>query len=148
VLLKLGIARLTLLLIGLFLFVDLGINAVAACQATVAAAASLVGIWLAGHLLHVGAGRILAELWPLVAATLPMAAAVAAVDYAIETPVLALLAGTAVGALVYFGTLWLLRAEWIRYLYGRLRARPPAEEAEEEPRPAELREARETDVIA
>jgi PST family polysaccharide transporter len=148
VLLKLGLARLILLLIALFLFVDLGIDAVAACQAALAGAFSIVGIWLAGHLLDVGPRRILSELWPLIAATLPMVAAVAAVDYAIETPVLALLAGTAVGAIVYLGALWLLRPQWIRYLYGRLRARPRPDAEDEQPPPAELREARETDVIA
>lgn len=145
VLLKLGIVRLSLLVAGLLLFTDLGINAVAACQATVAGMAAVFGLWLASRLLQVGLFPIVREIWPSVVATAVMAASLIGVAQIVQGNVLVLLVSAVVGAGAFGGTVWVLRPNWIGYLRARLFAR---REAPEPPPAEELEPTRETDVIA
>ncbi len=145
VLLILGIVRFAALVTGLLLFTDLGINAVATCQATVAGLAAVVGLGLASRLLGVGLAPILREIWPSVVAAGVMAAALIGVDQVVHGDLPVLLAGAGAGAGAYLGTVWVVRPDWIRYLRTRLLARP---EVPEPPPAGELEPTRETDVIA
>jgi PST family polysaccharide transporter len=142
VLVKLTIGELALLFTGLFLFTDLGITAVAACQAVVAGIAAVVGIGLAARLLDVGLRPILHEIWPSLLAAAGLAGVLWVLDRLIDGPVAVLLAGGLVGAAVYGGALWLLRPAWVHYLRERLRAPAPQEP------PEGLTPAAQTDVVA
>jgi O-antigen/teichoic acid export membrane protein len=108
VLLKLAVPRGILVIASIAVFVDRGIAAVAACQAAVAALFGAIGIWLAARLLAVGWRRIWATSWPVLAAVVPMLAAMLAVDAAMTSPWPALLVGTAAGSATYLAVLWAL----------------------------------------
>ena len=129
VLLKLGVARLALVVAGLALFVDNGIAAAAACQAAVAALASVVGIALAARLLKVGIRPIWRESWPSAVAAVALAAALVAVVAVVDSAVLELALAAVVGPAVYLGALALVARDQLRYLIERIRrnTRPPSE---------------------
>jgi len=148
VLLKLALARLALVLAGLALFVDRGIDAAAAVQATVAGAAAVVGIGLASRLLEVGIGAIWREAWPALLAAALMAPPLIAIKSLIESPWLALLAGGLAGPAVYAGALAVLAPDSLRYLRERISARGPVAAAEPPVSAAAAAEARGTDAVA
>jgi O-antigen/teichoic acid export membrane protein len=118
VLLALGLVRLALVVTGLYLFVDQGLNAVAAVQATVAALAAVVGIGLATRLIGVGLPSILQAMWPAVFAgavmAVPMLVVVVSLD---EAALIELALAGLTGWLAYLATLWILAPDSIRYLY-------------------------------
>ena len=117
VLLILGVARLGLVLIGLYLFVDNGIDAVAGVQATVAAMAAVVGIGLASHLIGVGLPSILRSISPVVVAgaamAVPMLAIASAVD---EGALIELSLAIPAGWIAYLAAILLLAPDSIAYL--------------------------------
>jgi O-antigen/teichoic acid export membrane protein len=141
VLLKLAVLRLALLLTGLFLFVDLGINAVAACMAAAAGTTALIGIALASRLLRVGLGGIWSEVWPSLLAAAAMALPTLAIERVVDAPVVVLVLAGIAGGGVYLAAIRLVAPDWVRYLRSKMRPAPS-------PAPAALPETRETDVIA
>jgi O-antigen/teichoic acid export membrane protein len=141
VLLNLGIARLALVALALILFTDLGITAVAASQAAVAGAASVVGIALASRLLEVRLSGIFTAVWPAVCGAVLMAVPMVLVDRLVEGAWPALIAGGAVGLLTYVGFLLLAAPDTVRFLRDKMfpaRVEPPED----------ITATRETDVIA
>ena len=120
VILLIAIGRLIGVTISVAIFVDQGIVAVAACQAVVAAVADGIGVWVAVRLLGVAAGSIVRAVTPALLATLAMAPAVFAVDKLLSGPWVTLLAGVAVGALVYLAAIRLISPDSIHYLRSRL----------------------------
>ncbi len=124
VLLKLIVPRTLVLVAALVLFVDDGIVAVAACQASVTVFFDLIMVGLATRLLHVSAGEILRAVWPPVVAAAAMAPSLLAVNAFIDPAPLTLLAGAALGGATYAGSLWLVAPNALRRL-GEL-ARPAA----------------------
>jgi O-antigen/teichoic acid export membrane protein len=126
VLLKLAVPRGLLAVASIWVFVDHGIAAVAACQAAVAGLFAAIGIALAARLLSVGLRQIVRTAWPPVAATLGMAIGLLAVERTVTSPWPALLVGGAVGATLYLGLLWLLAPDAIRHLFRTaFPSRPP-----------------------
>lgn len=120
VVLMLVLVRVVLLVIGLALFVDLGITAVAACQAVAVGSVEAVGLVLASRLLDVRLGALGAELWPTLAAGLAMAGPVVAVEQLVGDPWIAVTAGGLVGVAIYLGTLLLVAPDAVRYLRDKL----------------------------
>jgi len=134
VLLMLAVARLLAVTAALWIFVDQGIGAAAACQAAVAGAAAVVGILLASRLLKVRLTDIGRQIWPAVAATAIMAPVVFAISRLIESPWLTVLLGGAAGAAAYLFTLMVIAPDAIHYLRRKLRPAPnePAPDPEPE----------------
>jgi len=121
ILLALSIPPFVALVVGLALFTDRGIVAVAACQAGAAALLAVLSTVLAARMFAVAYGRILDELWrPLLAAALA-GAALAGVARVLPTwP--ALIVGPVVGAAVYLGFLWAVQREALGYILDQLQA--------------------------
>ena len=141
VLLNLGVARLTLVVVALLLFVDLGISAVAASQAAVAGLASLVGLWLASRLLDVRLAQIVESIWPAFAGGLLMAVPMLLIERFVEAPWPALIAGGLAGGATYAAFLWLVVPDTVRFLKEKWRPTTPH-------RAEDITLTRETDVIA
>ena len=117
ILLALGIVRLALVVTGLYLFVDRGLEAVAAVQAGVAVFAELVGIILASRLIGASPRSILGAFWPMVLAGAAMAVPMLAIADAVSAGVwLELALAIPAGWLVFLAALWLLIPDSIRYL--------------------------------
>lgn len=148
ILLKLGLARLALVTVGLALFIEHGIEAAAASQAVVAALAAIAGIALAARLLNVGIQAIIEEAWPSLLAAASLAVALLGVRHFVQPQLLELLVAGVAGSVVYVGTLALVEPTQLRYLLARLR--PPAPVPADDPElaaDAEVR-ARDPDTVA
>lgn len=116
VLLALAIPRLAMLVVGLVLFADDGIVAVAACQAVTAVTFDLIGIVLASRLLNVGLRAVLGAAWPAFAASAGMSVVLGAIALTIEANGLALATGVVAGGAAYLGLLLLLARDSLRGL--------------------------------
>jgi O-antigen/teichoic acid export membrane protein len=143
VLFWLGIVRLTLLITGLALFVDEGIVAAAACQGVTAVLFEGAGFIVASRLLDLPVRRILSEAIPSVLAAAAMTPPLLAINFLIDSPLPAVLAGVLVGGAVYVAVLSAVDPESIRYLRDRVRRRGP-----EGPEPESMTVTHEGDVIA
>lgn len=117
ILVKLAIPRALLAVGSIVMFVDEGILAVAACQASVAGLFSLINIGFAARLLETGVRRILIAVWPPIVAGAAMAAALWPVAATIDNPYLCLAAAVPVGAASYLATLWVIAPEALRKLW-------------------------------
>ncbi len=146
VLLKLAIPRTIMLVVGVWIFVDRGLTAVAATHAVVAGLFSVIGIALASRLLAVRA-RDLVRLGaaPLVA-TAAMSVVVFAIDSLFDSALVSVIAGAAAGAAVYLAVLSMLARDAVEDLRTKLRSPRVPAEAPGELDP--LTVTRETDVIA
>lgn len=120
VLVRLAVFRAALLAAGVLLLVDQGITAVAGSQAAVASLFSLIGLALASRLLAVRPLEIARAVWPAVVPTAGMAAALVAVERSIDSPWLAVLAGTAAGGVVYLALVATVAPASLRYIRSRL----------------------------
>jgi O-antigen/teichoic acid export membrane protein len=144
ILLKIAVVSLVLTIVGLLLFVDRGINAVALVQIAVAAGGSLAQFVVATRLLGVGVPELAKAAWPAVIAGALMAVPMYVVEQSIEAPWPALLVGLALGAVVYFIVLRRAAPETFTFLKSKLVGSAPEvldELTEEATRP------RETDVL-
>jgi len=119
ILLKLAIPQALVLIPAILVFVDRGIVAVAASQAAVAITFTAVAMFVAMRILSVSARGILMSLWPAVVASAGMGAVMLPVTRALSSPWLTLLAGGAVGLLVYGSLLWLVARETLRDLLAK-----------------------------
>jgi PST family polysaccharide transporter len=117
VLVKLAIPRTMLVVGSIVLFVDEGIVAVAACQAGVAALFSIINILFASRLLGTGLRKILVAVTPPVVAAAVMAALVAIAAHVISDPLATLVVALPLGAVAYFGTLWIVAPDTLRKLW-------------------------------
>ncbi len=117
VLIRLAVPRVGLAVAGIWLFVDDGIVAVAACQAAVAGLFAVIGIALAMRLLAASPKRVLQAVWPPVTAGLLMAGVLTVPATTIDNPSLALLVAAPLGVFVYVATLWILAADSLRALW-------------------------------
>jgi O-antigen/teichoic acid export membrane protein len=146
VLLKLAVPRTIMLVVGIWIFVDDGLTAVAATHAVVAGLFSVIGILLASRLLSVPLWRLVQLGAAPFVATAAMSAVVLAIDALLDSAVLTVIAGGAAGAAVYIGLLGVLAPDALRDLRDKLRSAPRP--AEEPGAPDPLTVTRETDVIA
>ena len=117
VLIVLAIPRTGLAVASIWVFVDKGIVAVAACQAAVAGFFAAIGVALAAHLLSAGAGRIARAAWPSLAGGAVMAGVLAVPVWAIDSPGLSLLVAAPLGAAAYLAAIWILAPSSVRYLW-------------------------------
>jgi len=117
VLIGLAVPRTILAVGSIVVFVHEGIVAVAACQAVVAGIFALIGIGLATRLLSADPKRLLGSAWPSLAAGAVMAAVLALLLWAIDSPWVVLALGVPLGAVAYLGMLWVLAADSLRYLW-------------------------------
>ena len=120
-LLAIAVLWLTVVAIGLVLFVDQGIAAAAAVQASAAGLAAVCGIGLASRLLGVSLGEIWRALVPPVAGGVATAPALLAIALLVESPIIAVVLAAIVGPGIYLGTIALLAPETLRYLRDRMR---------------------------
>ena len=133
-LLLVALLRLALVVIGLVVFIDSGIVAVAAVQAVVTTLGDLIVTVIAVQLLSLGMGSLWREAWPSLAAAAVTTPVVIGVEHLIEDPWLTLVVGGALALVAYLATLAILAPEWLRYVRTRLRGRG-AVEAPPEPDP-------------
>lgn len=119
VLLALALPRLLALVVSIALLVHRGIVAVAACQAGAALLVALLSTLLAVRLLGVPARALGAAIWPPALAAAAMGIVLAAVAELLA-PWPALAAGTALGAVVYAGVLWLVARDALAELWLRV----------------------------
>lgn len=117
VLIRLAIPRTAVVVTAIWLFVDEGIEAVAAAQAAVAGLFTLIGIALATRLLAAGVKQVVQAVWPSVTAGAVVAGVLAVPATAIDSPWLALLVAVPLGAFVYVTALWVLAADSLRELW-------------------------------
>jgi lipopolysaccharide exporter len=117
VLIALAIPRTALAVASIWIFVDDGIVAVAACQAVVATIFGVIGIALAARLLSASFGRIAAAAWPSLIGGGVTAGVLIVLVWAIESPALTLLVAVPVGTAVYLGTVWVVAADSLRELW-------------------------------
>jgi PST family polysaccharide transporter len=117
VLIALAIPRTALAVASIWIFVDNGIVAVAACQAVVAAIFAVIGIALAARLLSASAGRIAQAAWPSLIGGGVTAGVLIAVVWAIESPALTLLVAVPLGTAAYLATVWAVAADSLRELW-------------------------------
>lgn len=101
ILLWLAAPRALLVVVLLLVFVSDGLVAVAWVQAGVAAGFSALSMLLASRLLNVSISSIWTAVRGPAAGTVALLAAAAAASHPVETPLLAVLAGTAAGGLAY-----------------------------------------------
>lgn len=120
ILLKLAVIRVAVLVGLVAIFVSEGIVAVAWCLAAVVMVFFVVSMAIAGRLFAVTVRQMWFAVWPGLVSAAAMSAALYPVERAIDSPWPALLAGTAVGAVVYLGALRLLAPESLRELRGRM----------------------------
>ena len=131
VLLALAIPRAALVIGSIAIFVDDGIVAVAACQASVAVLFDLFGAALACRLLHVRARDLLSSAWPPIAAAAGMLAVSAGITVALDAAWPSILIAGAAGSAVYLGLLWLLARDSLDHLRSLAftRPQPPVDES-------------------
>ena len=122
ILLKLALPRAALVVTSIALFVDDGIEAVAACQAGVAALFAAIGITIATRMLELPPARLATAVLPAAVAAGGMGAAVLAVTLAIATPWATLVVAIPVGAVVYGTLLRLTAPDVVRDLRWRVAA--------------------------
>jgi PST family polysaccharide transporter len=120
VLVALAIPRTVLVVASIAVFVDQGIVAVAACQASVAALFALIGLGIASRMLEVRPAQLASAILPAGAAAAGAAAALLAISAAIASPWAALAVGGPVGALTYAALLRVLAPDVVRDLRARL----------------------------
>ncbi len=140
-LLKLAVLRLVAVAGGLILVTHLGINAVAATQAIVAAVAEAIILVLAARVTKVRVPEVWREAWPPMVAAAAMFVPTFALGGLISSPIVALLLAGGAGSAVYVGVLAILAPDSFRYIRSRM-ARAGAVP------PDDLEIVRETDVIA
>jgi lipopolysaccharide exporter len=116
ILLKLAVPQAVLLIASVLIVAGEGIVAVAACQAAIAIAFTILAMVIATHMLNVTARELWTASWPALAAAAGLGAALVPVDRAVSSPWPALAAGLAVGTAVYGGLLWLLARDTLRQL--------------------------------
>jgi O-antigen/teichoic acid export membrane protein len=116
VILKLALPRAAAVITLLWLFTDEGLAAAAACQAAVAAVWAVIDFGIASRMLAVPVRRIAAAAWPPLVATLPLAGVLLAAGAVLDGPLVTLLVGTVVGAVVYLATLWFVARDSVAYL--------------------------------
>ncbi|HWD11541.1 MAG TPA: lipopolysaccharide biosynthesis protein [Solirubrobacteraceae bacterium] len=100
----------------LVIFTDQGILAVALATTALQATIAPMQATIVSRQLGLPLWASVRELIPPVLAAAAMAAALLGVNTWISTPVIALLVGVPLGAVVYLGVLWLLAAEQLRTL--------------------------------
>lgn len=120
---KLAVPQGLLLVALLAIFVSHGLAAVAACQAGVRMLFVAIGVFVSTRVLALRARDLLDALWPALAATGGMVAAIVPVELAIGSPWPRLLAGCAVGGAAYCGLAWLLAGDAVRGLWTLVRGR-------------------------
>jgi PST family polysaccharide transporter len=119
ILLKIALPQALVLIPALLIFVHDGIVAVAACQAIVMTAFTLIAMLVATRMLHVTLREIAVASRPAVIAVAGMTAVLVAVEVSIGEPWLALVAGTVLGGAAYVGLLWLVARDAMRELLAR-----------------------------
>ena len=124
VLLWLNVPRFIIIGVGLVLFADDGIVAVALVMTTAAVSGALIGIAFASHLLHVRAREIFRAAWPAVVSGVPAAGVFAvAADVFENSPWVALSIGGIAGSLVYVATMMVVAPGVLGYAIDRVRGR-------------------------
>lgn len=108
ILLAMAIPRAALVALTVALFVDDGIEAVAASQAGVAGTFALLGIVIAGRIFRVSGREILRQAWPPLASAALAAVPMIAADVLIVSPFGSVLAAGAAGTVTYFAMLLLV----------------------------------------
>ena len=120
-LLKLAIPQALLLVGAIVIFVDLGIVAVAACQAVLAFVSALIGMVIATRMLDATARSLWGAIWPPAVAAIGLTAVLVPFERAVESPWPAIVGGAAIGALVYPALLWLVARDTLRELIATAR---------------------------
>lgn len=131
ILLKLAIPQALTLVVGVLLLVDRGIVAVAALQAGIAVVSAFVAMIVARRMLGLELKLIGRAIAPPVLAAAVLGAGLLGVDRLGAAPVPTILIGVAVGLPLYFGALWVVARDSLRYLLataapGRFAAGPSA----------------------
>jgi O-antigen/teichoic acid export membrane protein len=126
-------ARLVVLVVGLILFIDLGLTAAAACQAVATGGVEAVALYFTCRWLNVDLREFVGQIAPAVGATAIMAIPIGAIGLFVTGPWAATLLGATVGPAVFAGALLLLWPDSIRFVVDRLRGGPaPGPETEPE----------------
>lgn len=120
ILLKIALVNLVLTIIGLLLFVDRGINAVALVQVVVAAGGSFAQFVVATRLLDVAPSQLGRAAWPAFIAASLMAVPMYAIERTMEAPWPTLLVGLFLGSVVYFAVLHRTAPETFTFLKSKL----------------------------
>jgi PST family polysaccharide transporter len=116
VLLALAIPRAVLVVASIAIFIDDGIVAVAACQASVALLFDLFGMVIACRLLDVAPRAVLRAAWPPLAAAAGMLAVCAGLTLALDAEWYAILVAGGAAALTYLALLWFLARDSVEHL--------------------------------
>lgn len=140
ILLKIALVSLVLTVVGLVLFVDRGINAVALVQVTIAAGGSFAQLVVATRLLGATVPELAKAAWPAFAGAGLMALPMYAVQRLVDSPWPALLIGILLGSVIYFAVLYRAAPETFTFLKSKLVGSAPEvldELTEESTRPHE-----------
>jgi lipopolysaccharide exporter len=119
ILLKIALPQTLVLIPAILVFVDRGIVAVAACQAIVMTAFTVLAMGVATRMLDVTVRQLAAACRPAVIATAGLTVVLIAAERSIAAPWPALVAAVVVGGVVYVGILWLVARDAMRELLGR-----------------------------
>jgi O-antigen/teichoic acid export membrane protein len=121
ILLKLALPRTALVVASIAVFVDQGIVAVAACQASVAALFALIGMVIASRMLRVRPAQLAAATLPAAVAAGAMGAVALGIATLLDPPWASLLIASPAAAVTYVGLLWLVAPATVRDLRRRVR---------------------------
>ena len=119
ILIKLAVPHAVLVIVGIVLFVDRGILAVAYCQAVGAALWSIASIALAARMLHTGLRAIWAAAFPSLVAGVALAAVIAGLSTVVDNQYLELALAVPLGGLTYIAGLWLIAPDFLRDLWNK-----------------------------
>lgn len=114
-LLRLTIPRAIVLAVSLALFVKQGIVAAALCQLGGSVLLMVTNIPLAARILHVSARALWSAAWPTLTAGAAMAGVVAPIAAHVDSSLVAIALGVAVGFPVYAGMLWLVARSTVEH---------------------------------
>ena len=120
ILLQIALVSLVLTVIGLILFTDRGINAVAAVQVAVAAGGSFAQLVVATKLLGASVGGLVGAARPAITGAVLMAVPMLLVQHFVEAPWPALLLGVTLGFATYVAVLLRTAPETFRFLKEKL----------------------------
>jgi PST family polysaccharide transporter len=129
------VPRFLALLVGLTLFTDEGIFAVAVCQAVTSVIADLFAAGVAAHILKVPLARLASAVWPGVVTAGGVTAVLWPLTIALSSPWAVISSALLVGGVVYAALAWLTARASIVALVDALRGKSPAAGREGTARP-------------